>query len=140
MQLLLQEEILRKTEIAIRTDIVLFTGAYEKRLSGLIRPIYEVFAQGGGRPALRLAPRLKELDFDGRTVPDNDLKWIFWNLALMMGLRRRITRAGSVSGLSAPHQRLLRLCFRIRQRLSVPSLQRHLQPLRKPGSPPIFRR
>lgn len=88
VQLLLQEEILRKNGDRCQTNIVLFTGAYEKRLSGLIRPIYEAFAQEADDRLCALLPRLKELDFDGRTVPDNDLKWIFWNLALMMGLRQ----------------------------------------------------
>ena len=58
----------------------------KKASIALIRPIYEVFAQEADDRLCAFAPRLKELDFDGRTVPDNDLKWIFWNLALMMGL------------------------------------------------------
>lgn len=86
VELLLQEEILRKTGDRYQTNIILFTEKYEQQLAGLIKPLYEAFAQETDDRISALLPRLKELDFQGREASDNYLKWVFLNLALVMGL------------------------------------------------------
>ena len=86
IDLLMKHDIIKKIGDKYQTNIIIFTAAYEKELSNIIKPIYENETERFNTKLSELLPELKALNFKGNEYNDNRLKWTFANLAMVFAL------------------------------------------------------
>lgn len=86
LDILLENEIIRKANGKYQTDIIILTDEYEKEVKEAVRPIYKREAEKVINKAEKLFPAFKAFDFKGNDYGDNRLKWTLINIAMYYGL------------------------------------------------------
>lgn len=86
LDILLENEIIRKINGKYQTDIIILTDEYEKEVKEAVRPIYKREAEKVLNETEKLFPAFKAIDFKGNDYSDNRLKWTLINIAMFNGL------------------------------------------------------
>lgn len=86
LDILVSKGIIKKLGSKYQTDIVIFTGEYEKEVTAEFPDIYKPAAEKFAGKLAEMLPELKEIDFKGNDYNDNRLKWTFANIAMIYAM------------------------------------------------------